>query len=194
LLNNFFLNKTSGIIVYLFILLEPTMEKTATSSKLLQFFCMICIGILCNTSIFAQKSDSISYFSRSKHPSKASVIKPNLPTYRPLFDGFSFIPYNNLLSSKAAAAKSDKNLTFIKVSPSTVDDQITVVYKLERESNISIKIMDLLGNEVTTLSNERSASGEQAKTFSIANRLSSGIYFVRIVAGAETSVKRISVL
>ena len=194
MLNISFLNKTSTIIVYLFILLGLTMEKNATSSKLLQFFCIICMGILCNTSVLAQKSDSISYFSRSKKASKATVIKPNLPSYRPLFDGFTFLPYNTILSSKAASAKSEKNLTFIKVSPSTVDDQITVVYKLERESNISIKIMDLLGNEVTTLTNERSASGEQAKTFSIANRLSSGIYFVRIVAGAETSVKRISVL
>jgi len=170
------------------------MGKNMTKSKLLQFFCIICIGILCNISVFAQKSDSVNYFSRSKKAAKSTAVKPNLPSYRPLFDGFTFIPYNSLLAGKAAAAKSEKNLTFIKVSPNTVDDQITVVYKLERESNISIKIMDLLGNEVTTLATERSASGEQTKTFSIANRLSSGIYFVRIVAGAETSVKRISVL
>jgi hypothetical protein len=170
------------------------MVKNATHLRLLQFFCIFCIGVLCNTGVLAQKVDSVSYFSRSGRTSKATSIKPNLPAYRPLFDGFSFIPYNNLLLSKGAGSKSDKNLTFIKVSPAAVDDQITVVYKLERESNISIKIMDLLGNEVTTLATERSASGEQTKTFSIANRLSSGIYFVRIVAGAETSVKRISVL
>ena len=163
-----------------------------TKSKLLQFFCIMCLGILCSVNVFGQKSDSLNYFSRSKKTPKPA-IKPNLPSYRPLFDGYTFLPYNNFVASKAAA-KSEKNLTFIKVSPSTVDDQITVVYKLERESNISIKIMDLLGNEVATLATERSPSGEQTKTFSIANRLNSGIYFVRIVAGAETSVKRISVL
>ena len=181
-------------IVYLFILLALSMGKNITKPKLLQFFCILCIGILCNASVFAQKSDSLNYFSRSKKTPKPTTIKPNLPSYRPLFDGFTFLPYNNVLATKGGAQKSEKNLTFIKVSPSTVDDQITVVYKLERESNISIKIMDLLGNEVATLATERSGSGEQTKTFSIANRLSSGIYFVRIVAGAETSVKRISVL
>lgn len=170
------------------------MGKNITNSKLLQFFCMFCIGILCTSNVFGQKQDSISYFNRSKKSSKAASIKPNLPSYRPLLDGFTFIPYNNALVSKGSASKSDKNLTFIKVTPANIDDQLTVVYKLERESNISIKIMDLLGNEVTTLATERSASGEQTKTFSIANRLSSGIFFVRIVAGAETSVKRISVL
>ena len=180
-------------IVYLFILLALSMRKNLTKSKLLQFFCILSIGILCNSSVFAQRSDSLNYFSRSKKAPKPTTIKPNLPSYRPLFDGFTFLPNNNPLASKGAT-KSEKNLTFIKVSPSTIDDQITVVYKLERESNISIKIMDLLGNEVTTLATERSGSGEQTKTFSIANRLSSGIYFVRIVAGAETSVKRISVL
>jgi len=54
--------------------------------------------------------------------------------------------------------------------------------------------MDLLGNEVVTLSNERLSSGEQTKTFTIPNRLNSGIYFLRIVTGSETVVKRISVL
>ena len=181
-------------IVYLFIFLALSIGKNITKSKLLQFFCIICMGILCNSNVFAQRSDSLNYFSRSRKTPKPTTIKPNLPSYRPLFDGFTFLPNNNPISSKSSAGKAEKNLTFIKVSPSTIDDQITVVYKLERESNVSIKIMDLLGNEVTTLSTERSPSGEQTKTFSIANRLSSGIYFVRIVAGAETSVKRISVL
>ncbi|PIG99626.1 hypothetical protein CS542_05140 [Pedobacter sp. IW39] len=34
--------------------------------------------------------------------------------------------------------------------------------------------MDLLGNEVVTLSNERLSAGEQTKTFTIPNRLNSG--------------------
>ncbi|MNR16687.1 hypothetical protein D3C85_1333060 [compost metagenome] len=54
--------------------------------------------------------------------------------------------------------------------------------------------MDLLGNEVVTLSNERISSGEQTKSYTIPNRLNSGIYFLKIVSGSETIVKRISVL
>lgn len=82
----------------------------------------------------------------------------------------------------------------MRVYPNPVDDQINLTIRLERESNLTIKIMDLLGNEVVTLSNERLSAGEQTKTFTIPNRLNSGIYFLRFVAGSETIVKRISVL
>jgi hypothetical protein len=98
------------------------------------------------------------------------------------------------MNGKGNNIKQDKILVVTKVFPNPVDDQINLTYRLDRESMVSIKIMDLLGNEVVTLSNERSPAGEQTKTFIIPNRLNSGIYFLRIVAGPETIVKRISVL
>ena len=163
---------------------------TSTKALVFRFTCILCLGVLCNMNVFGQRADSVNYITRSRK-AKPAVIKPNLPVYRPL----GFIPFNSVIFSKTpVAAKPEKNLTFLKVFPSPVDDQISIVYKLERESTVSIKIMDLLGNEVVSLANERSAAGEQTKTYTIPNRLSSGIYFVRIVAGAETSVKRISVL
>ncbi len=165
----------------------------STKTLLLKLTCIICLAVSGNIHVFAQKSDSVNYISRSRKINKPS-IKVNNQVYRPLMNGLGTIPYNSYMLSKGNAAKPEKNLTFLKVFPNTIDDQITVVFKLERESTVSIKIMDLLGNEVATLANERAASGEQSKTYTIANRLSSGIYFVRIVAGPETSVKRISVL
>ena len=170
------------------------MGKISTQSLLFNFTCIICLGVLSNMTAFAQKTDSVNYISRSRKISKSVTPKFNTSVYKPLSNGFGLIPYNSVLLSKGTSSKPEKNLTFLKVFPNPVDDQISLVFKLERESMVSIKIMDLLGNEVATLANERASSGEQTKTYTIANRLSSGIYFVRIVAGAETSVKRISVL
>jgi hypothetical protein len=170
------------------------MEKISTRSFLFNFTCIICFGVMSYVSAYAQKTDSVNYISRSRKISKMPGIKINTPTYRPIVNGMGFLPYNSSLLGKATASKPEKNLTFLKVYPNPVDDQISVVFKLEHESLVSIKIMDLLGNEVATLANERASSGEQTKTYTIASRLTSGIYFVRIVAGAETSVKRISVL
>jgi hypothetical protein len=170
------------------------MGKISTRTLLFNFTCIISFGVMSTMSAFAQKADSVNYISRSRKISKTSSIKINTPVYRPIVNGFGFLPYNSSLLSKGVSSKPEKNLTFLKVFPNPVDDQISVVFKLERESLVSIKIMDLLGNEVATLANERAGSGEQTKTYTIASRLSSGIYFVRIVAGAETSVKRISVL
>jgi hypothetical protein len=170
------------------------MGKISTKSFLFNFTCILCFGVIGNLCAYAQKTDSVNYISRARKISKGPSIKVNTPTYRPIVNGFGSIPYNSSLLGKPTASKPEKNLTFLKVFPNPVDDQISVVFKLERESQVSIKIMDLLGNEVVTLANERASSGEQTKTYTIASRLTSGIYFVRIVAGAETSVKRISVL
>jgi len=51
-----------------------------------------------------------------------------------------------------------------------------------------------LGNDVMTLVSQRIGSGEQSFTYPITNRLSRGFYFVRVVAGTESIIKRISVL
>lgn len=151
------------------------------------------MSVLASAKVFAQQSDSISYAVSKKRLNNTPQIRTNIKPYR---QSFGFIPYNTFLvgSSKASTVKQEKILTVVKVFPNPVDDQINITLKLERETILTIKIMDLLGNEVITLSNERYPSGETTKSFNIPNRLNSGIYFLRVVAGGETSVKRISVL
>lgn len=151
--------------------------------------------ICCGSTVFAQKSDSISNNARYRRFGKTPQIKVEVPSYRPNYiPGSSpFTPYNSVSRSKSTG-KPDKILSVLRVYPNPVDDQINLTLRLERESSVSIKIMDLLGNEVVTLSNERLSAGEQTKTFTIPNKLNSGIYFLRFVVGAETIVKRISVL
>jgi len=151
------------------------------------------MSVLASAQVFAQPSDSISYTVTKRTLNNTPQIRANIKPYR---QTFGFIPYNTFLSGpvKAATVKQEKILTVVKVYPNPVDDQINITLKLERETILTIKIMDLLGNEVITLSNERYPSGETTKSFNIPNRLNSGIYFLRVVAGGETSVKRISVL
>ncbi|WP_074589200.1 T9SS type A sorting domain-containing protein [Pedobacter antarcticus] len=153
------------------------------------------MSVLCSVSVFAQRSDSISNNAKYKRIVKTPQIKGDVPSYKPSYmPGSSFNPNNSVVSSNKQNGKQDKILSVMRVYPNPVDDQINLTIRLERESNLTIKIMDLLGNEVVTLSNERLSAGEQTKTFTIPNRLNSGIYFLRFVAGSETVVKRISVL
>lgn len=166
--------------------------KTKTVS-LIYLICIFCISLCCATTVFAQRADSTSKYKRIV---RTPQIRGDVPSYKPSYlPGSGFTPYNSLLShSRSGNARPDKILSVLKVYPNPVDDQINLTLRLERESNLSIKIMDLLGNEVVTLSNERLSAGEQTKTFTIPNRLNSGIYFLRFVAGSETVVKRISIL
>lgn len=100
----------------------------------------------------------------------------------------------------STAAKTGKKtdggklLSNVKVYPNPVASEINVSYHLNKEVNVTIKIMDFLGNEITTLLSHKISAGDQDHTFNISSKLNSGLYFIRFVAGNETIVKRISVL
>jgi hypothetical protein len=179
------------------------MKTTTQSTTLLSILCSICIGLLCSFSVWAQKSDTAANNSNIRRINKTPQIKANITSYRPYTGSSNFIPYNKVLSSsigttgKSSGLSSDKILNVLKIYPNPVNpnfDQINLILRLDREITLTVKIMDLLGNEIVTLSNERTAAGEQTKSYSIPSRLNSGIYFMRISAGSETVVKRISVL
>jgi len=88
----------------------------------------------------------------------------------------------------------DKLLTDVQVYPNPITDQINVKYALSRDAIVTVKIMDVLGNDVATLLSQRIASGEQSFSYPLNNKLSRGFYFIRVVAGTESVIKRISVL
>jgi hypothetical protein len=88
----------------------------------------------------------------------------------------------------------DKILANVKVYPNPVSDYLNMTYSISKDSNVTIRIMDVLGNEITTLFSERQSTGEHSNTFSISSRISSGFYFIRVSVGSEIITKRISVL
>ncbi len=90
--------------------------------------------------------------------------------------------------------ESDKLVSNVQVYPNPITDQINLRYNVSKNSAVTIKIMDILGNEVVTLFSQRVDPGEQKFTFNLNNKLSSGFYFVRLVVGNESVIKRISIL
>jgi len=89
----------------------------------------------------------------------------------------------------------DKLLNNVQVYPNpVVADVINVKYDLSRYSVVTIKIVDVLGNDVATIFSQRLEPGEQNYTYPLNSKLQRGFYFVRIIAGTESVIKRISVL
>ncbi|MBI3195006.1 MAG: choice-of-anchor B family protein [Ignavibacteriae bacterium] len=71
---------------------------------------------------------------------------------------------------------------------------VTVIsYRLSLNSFVSLKVFNLLGEEVATLVNEVQEAGMKSVEFS-ADKLSSGVYVYRLTAGNHTEVKRMTVL
>ena len=88
----------------------------------------------------------------------------------------------------------DKLLNDVQVYPNPITDQINLKYILSRNAIVTVKLMDILGNEIITLISQRIGSGEQTFSYPINNKLSRGFYFIRVTAGTESIIKRIDVL
>lgn len=75
-------------------------------------------------------------------------------------------------------------------NPSTV-----ISYELPVSSNVTLKVYDILGNEVATLADEFKTAGTYNSQFSIRNfQLTSGIYFYRLQAGSFSETKKLLLL
>jgi len=70
-------------------------------------------------------------------------------------------------------------------NPSTV-----ISYQLPVNSKVSLKVFDVLGNEVATLVNQEQVAGKYEFTFE-ASRFASGVYLYRLQAGEFVSVKKL---
>ena len=176
------------------------MKLYAKITLISKIACILCMMVICGVNSYAQQTDSIriSLKPRTKKVNKFPEIKANLQPYKPLYMTGGSTDFFSVLSANAKPAvvtsAKDKLLTVVKIYPNPVEEQLNIILSLNKETMVTIKIIDLLGNEVVTLANERLSAGEQTKTFNIPNRINPGIYFLRVLAGSESQVKRISVL
>ncbi len=79
------------------------------------------------------------------------------------------------------------------VFPNPASHTATAALHLARESRITLRLFDVLGREVATLSDARRPAGEMEVVLPLAS-LPSGVYFVRLDAGAHTETRPITVL
>jgi hypothetical protein len=77
--------------------------------------------------------------------------------------------------------------------PNPFNPSTTVQYELKVTGNTTLKVFNLLGQEVAVLVNESQQAGPHSVTFN-ANRLSSGIYFYTIESGSFKQAKKMMLL
>lgn len=77
--------------------------------------------------------------------------------------------------------------------PNPFNPTTTISWQSPVSSHQTLKIYDILGNEVTTLVDEYKEAGRYTLNFD-ASRLSSGVYIYRITAGEFTDVKKMVIL
>ena len=67
------------------------------------------------------------------------------------------------------------------------------MYQLPVSSEVTLKVYDMLGKEITTLVNKHEDAGFHSAVF-VASNLPSGIYFYRMQAGKYSETKKLTVL
>ncbi len=73
--------------------------------------------------------------------------------------------------------------------PNPFNPATTISYSIPKAGMVTIKIYDALGRELTELVNEEKSSGSYKVEFD-GSRLSSGVYYYRIVSGSYTEIKK----
>ncbi len=77
--------------------------------------------------------------------------------------------------------------------PNPFNPSTTIKYSLSSTAKVSLKVFDILGNEVLTMVNEEQPPGSYVKQFTGTN-LSSGVYFYRLSAGGSTATRKMTLL
>ncbi|MCS7054031.1 MAG: T9SS type A sorting domain-containing protein, partial [Ignavibacterium sp.] len=76
--------------------------------------------------------------------------------------------------------------------PNPFNPTTVISYQIPVNSNVSLKLYDVLGNEVATLVNEYKEAGRYKVELNLGQTmsLSSGIYFYKLQAGEFTEIKK----
>jgi hypothetical protein len=79
--------------------------------------------------------------------------------------------------------------------PNPFNPETIITYQLPVASRVTLKLYDILGREVITLVNESQSAGTHRVKFNaVTERLASGVYFYRIIAGNYISTKKMMLL
>ncbi|MDP2207680.1 MAG: ice-binding family protein, partial [Bacteroidota bacterium] len=87
-----------------------------------------------------------------------------------------------------------QEFTLLQNYPNPFNPSTKIEYSLDKAAQVSLKVYNLLGNEVATLVNGRQGAGSYTVQFNTNEgvlSLSSGVYFYRLEAGSFVSTKKL---
>jgi hypothetical protein len=131
----------------------------------------------------------------STNPGNAAL---NIPAGEPLVSSRYYTMTNSPTSPITSVAENKADIpaefSLKQNYPNPFNPSTTISFGLPKKSHVSLKIYDLLGREMATLvNNEEMSAGSYTKEFN-ARRLTSGVYFYRLQAGAFTKTKKLLLL
>lgn len=144
------------------------------------------------------KSDS--YYEEYKDEYNNTVLKFNVED-EPKFDGVYYYRLKAFDSKGDLIFESDeikigisgiKDFLLEQNHPNPFNPSTKISYELFTESQVTLKVYDLIGREITTLVNETQGKGEYSVEFDASkySNLTSGIYFYKLTTENYSDVKK----
>ena len=103
----------------------------------------------------------------------------------------------NLSSSPTAVKNNESTLpndySLSQNYPNPFNPSTKILYSIPQSGFVTLKVMNILGKEVTTLVNEQKAAGNYSVEFDGVN-LPSGVYFYKLQAGTFSQIKKMILL
>jgi photosystem II stability/assembly factor-like uncharacterized protein len=127
-----------------------------------------------------------------------AVTSQNLFLYDYQSSGSTAAVYKMANAATSVKQTSDETPSSFELSqnyPNPFNPETTITYSITKPSNISLKVYDVLGNEVTTLVNEFQQTGTYSASFNTQHfSLSSGIYFYTLQTNGFVSTKKMNLI
>ena len=123
------------------------------------------------------------------------LLLPNLNLYDATIPSVLIIKAKKTvpLSSKKKEAELPESYNLSQNYPNPFNPSTNIEFSVPKETYISLKIYNVLGQEVSTLVNETKEAGSYIATFN-ANNLPSGIYYYTIKAGNYIASKKMMLI
>ncbi len=146
---------------------------------------------------FENQTDTISIIeaTQEKEATFRFEVKRNAPVNTKDSIEFSIGDVNGIMMMKTFVLNflAPSEFRLEQNFPNPFNPATTIQYQLPSTSNVSLKIYDVLGNEVVTLVNEKQDAGYKEIKFN-ANRYASGMYIYRLTADKYVSTKKMLLL
>ncbi len=108
-------------------------------------------------------------------------------------DIFEITPYNHLVGL-VKVEEQNTNLpheyAMYSAAPNPFNPTTTIQFALPQRERVTLKVYDIAGREIATLADDVYNAGEQRITWR-PERLSSGVYFVKMTAGRYTATQKV---
>ena len=107
--------------------------------------------------------------------------------------GRGFFVGNATVTSVEINDELPNQFTLEQNYPNPFNPNTTISFQLSAISNVTLKVYDILGNEITTLVDKRLNAGKHKVEFD-ASKLASGVYIYNLTAGSYTDSKKMLLL